>query len=142
MEKKPVRLYFLCIQNRCRSQIAEAYAAQMGGDNVIAQSAGIEASEVHPFTVEVMKEVGIDISRSVSKPINMKTFVSSNAIIKLCEESNEKCPIVPFGIMNVQWNIPDPLTHGGTLDDVRRARDEIKLKVADLLKGLNIPVHE
>ncbi|MDF2923933.1 MAG: hypothetical protein K0R57_2847 [Paenibacillaceae bacterium] len=142
MEKKPVRLYFLCIQNRCRSQIAEAYAAYFGGEHVIAESAGIEASEIHPFTVEVMEEFGIDISNKVSKRINMKTFISSNAIIKLCEQSSEKCPIVPFGIMNVQWSILDPLTHGGTIEDVRRARDEIKRNVLDLLKGLKVPINE
>ncbi|MCH1638909.1 arsenate reductase ArsC [Paenibacillus timonensis] len=138
--KKPVRLYFLCFQNRCRSQIAEAFAKHYGGDQVISQSAGLEASEIHPYTVEVMKEVGIDISTNVSKQIDMKTFMSSNAIVKLCEQLNEKCPIVPFGIMNVQWDIPDPL-HGGGLEDVRRARDEIKQKVIELLRGLNISVN-
>lgn len=142
MEKKPLRLYFLCIQNRCRSQIAEAFAKYYGGDRVISQSAGLEASEIHPYTVEVMKEVGIDISSNVSKRIDMKTFLSSNAVVKLCEQLNEKCPVVPFGIMNVQWDIPDPLTHGGKLEDVRKTRDAIKQKVIDLLKGLNIPVNE
>ena len=60
--KKPVRIYFLCIQNRCRSQIAEAFAKHYGKDNVIAESAGLEASDIHPLTVVVMKEIGIDIS--------------------------------------------------------------------------------
>lgn len=141
MEKKPIRLYFLCIQNRCRSQIAEAFASYYGGERVIALSAGLEASKIHPYTVEVMKEVGIDISNKVSKRIDMKTFISSTAIIKLCEQLNEKCPIVPFGIMNVQWDIPDPLPEGH-LGAVREARDEIKIKVIDLLKGFDIPVNE
>lgn len=142
MGNKKVRLYFLCIQNRCRSQIAEAYAKFYGGDHVIVESAGIESDTIHPYTFEVMKEVGIDISHHVSKSIDMKTFISSNAIIKLCEQSNERCPIVPFGIMNVQWDIQDPLTHGGTIEEVRAARDEIKGKVIELLRGLNVPVVE
>lgn len=142
MKNRKVRLYFLCIQNRCRSQIAEAFARIYGGEHVIAESAGIESGTIHPFTIEVMKEIGIEISHHVSKSIDMKTFISSTAIIKLCEQSNERCPIVPFGIMNVQWDIPDPLTHGGTLDDVRKVRDEIKFKVIELLRGLNVPVSE
>lgn len=88
---------------------------------------------------EVMKEIGIDISHHVSKQIEMKTFISSNAIIKLCEQANERCPIVPFGIMNVQRDITDPLTQGGTIEEVRKARDEIKIKVMELLRGLNAP---
>ncbi|OAS21388.1 arsenate reductase ArsC [Paenibacillus oryzisoli] len=138
--KKPVRIYFLCIQNRCRSQIAEAFAKHYGNDNVIAESAGLEASEIHPLTITVMKEVGIDISDHASKKIDMKTFLASNVIVKLCENLVERCPVVPFGITNVQWNILDPLEHSeGNLEALRKTRDEIEKKVIDLLKGMNVP---
>ncbi|WP_310551121.1 arsenate reductase ArsC [Paenibacillus glufosinatiresistens] len=140
--EKPIRLYFLCIQNRCRSQIAEAFARHYGGDHVIAESAGLESGEIHPYTIEVMKEVGIDISGKSSKTIDMKTFMQSKVIIKLCEQVNERCPIVPFAIRNVQWDITDPLTHEGHLEDVRAARDEIQLKVIGLLKEMKVPVNE
>ncbi|WP_410512299.1 arsenate reductase ArsC [Paenibacillus sp. BR2-3] len=139
MSTKPVRLYFLCIQNRCRSQIAEAYARYYGGEQVIAESAGLETGDIHPYTIEVMKEVGIDISTRISKSIDMQTFMQSNVIVKLCEQLNEKCPVVPFAIKNVQWDIADPLTHEGRLEDVRSARDEIRLKIIELLRELNIP---
>jgi arsenate reductase (thioredoxin) len=141
MVNKPVRLYFLCIQNRCRSQIAEAFAKHYGGEFIIAESAGIEASSIHPYTIEAMKEVGIDISGNSSKSINMKSLTSSNAVIKLCEEVNEKCPIVPFGIRNFQWNVPDPLKQGQSLEDVRKTRDEIREKVIELLRGYHIPIN-
>ncbi|MRN52733.1 arsenate reductase ArsC [Paenibacillus monticola] len=142
METRPVRLYFLCIQNRCRSQIAEAYAKHYGGENVIAESAGLETGDVHPYTIEVMKEVGIDISHEISKTIDMKTFMQSNVIVKLCEQLNEKCPVVPFAIKNVQWNVADPLAQQGRLEEVRAARDEIRLNVIELFRELNIPVNE
>jgi arsenate reductase len=62
----------------------------------------------------------------------MKFFISSNAIVKLCEQIVERCPIVPFGIMNVEWNITDPLAlEGFSIEDVRKARDEIREKVLD-----------
>lgn len=141
MNKKRARIYFLCFHNRCRSQMAEAFAKYYAGEHVIAESAGLEASEIHPLTIEAMKEIGIDISQYVSKKLNMKSFMEANAIVKLCEQVAEKCPIVPFPIMNVEWNIRDPLSiEGSGLEDVRKARDEIREKVMGLLRGMNIPV--
>ncbi|MDQ0195385.1 arsenate reductase ArsC [Paenibacillus wynnii] len=141
MQKRPVRLYFLCIQNRCRSQIAAAYAKHYGGGNVIAESAGLETGAIHPYTIEVMKEVGIDISGEISKSIDMKIFMQSNVIVKLCEQLNEKCPVVPFAIKNVQWDVADPLTAEDQLEEVRATRDQIRLKIFELFRELNIPVN-
>ncbi|MGN8768002.1 arsenate reductase ArsC [Paenibacillus barengoltzii] len=135
---KKVRMYFLCIHNRCRSQIAEAFAKHYGGEYIIAESAGLEPNDIHPLTVEVMKEVGIDISQNTAKKLNMKTFTNSNLIVKLCEQVKEKCPVVPFGIRSVQWDIQDPVS--GQIEDFRITRDEIKQKVLDLLNDLNIPL--
>ncbi|MFC3772867.1 arsenate reductase ArsC [Paenibacillus sp. GCM10012303] len=142
MNSKATRIYFLCGQNRCRSQIAEAFAKYYGGEHVVVESAGLEPpNTLHPFTIEVMQEVGIDLSQNVSKKIDMKFFISANAIVKLCEQVVERCPIVPFHIRNEEWNITDPLAiEGCTLQDVRAARDEIREKVIGLLKGMNIPV--
>ncbi|TLS51700.1 metalloregulator ArsR/SmtB family transcription factor [Paenibacillus antri] len=134
---KPIRIYFLCMQNRCRSQIAEAYAKHYGGPNIIVQSAGLEGEEVHPLTIEAMKEEGIDLSAHFSKKIDMKTFMGANVVVKLCEQLKERCPVVPFGIQNHQWNIPDPLP-SGDIAEVRKARDAIKLKVLELLSTLNV----
>jgi arsenate reductase len=121
--------------------MAEAFASFYGGEHVVAESAGLESSEIHPFTIEAMKEVGIDISNHISKKLNMKSFMASNAIVKLCEQVTEKCPVVPFGIMSVDWNVQDPLAiEGCGIDDVRKTRDEIRQKVLDLLKGMNIPI--
>jgi arsenate reductase (thioredoxin) len=131
--KQVVRIYFICQHNRCRSQMSEAFAKHLGGNNVEVYSAGLEKSELDPRTIDIMNEVGLDISSHTSKKIDMKLFVRSNIIVKLCEETREKCPIVPFGIQNVQWNLSDP--SGGDLDSYRRTRDEIKEKVTELLKS-------
>jgi arsenate reductase (thioredoxin) len=137
---KPLRMYFLCAHNRCRSQMAEAFANHYAGDKVSASSAGVEESAIHPLTIEVMKEVGIDISDQQSKRIDMKAFISSQIVIKLCEQVNEKCPIVPFGIMNVQWDIPDPTPNlgEGSIEEFRVIRDLIKKSVLQLLKEKNV----
>lgn len=139
MLKKPIRIYFLCIQNRCRSQIAEAFAKYYGGEHVIIESAGLEPHVIHPFTVEVMQEIGIELSGNTSKKIDMKYFIASNVIVKLCQQVAERCPIVPFGITSLDWNIEDPLVTGD-IQTVRRARDDIQKKVIELLKGLNVPM--
>jgi arsenate reductase len=140
--EEPTKIYFICIFNRARSQMAEAFAKKYGGDRVVVSSAGVDgAKEIHPMTVEVMKEVGIDISENKSKTINMKTFVSSDVIVKLCEEANERCPIVPFGIQNEQWDIVDPMPKNDSESDMesfRRARDEIEELVKGLLHRLGI----
>lgn len=120
---KPLRLYFLCVQNRCRSQIAEAFANHYGGEDVLAESAGIESSSVHPLTIQVMKEAGIDISANVSKTIDMKTFMNADMVVKTCQTVHERCPVVPFGIRSVQWEIPDPVPKDGSagnIEDFRR----------------------
>jgi arsenate reductase len=135
--KKPVRIYFLCMQNRCRSQIAEAYAKYYGGSNISVHSAGLEGEEIHPLTIEVMREEGFDLESHYSKPIDMKTFMGANVVVKLCEQLKERCPVVPFGIQNYQWDIPDPLP-SGNIDEVRKARDLIKEKVIELLTQLNV----
>jgi arsenate reductase len=142
MKNKAAHIYFLCGQNRCRSQMAEAFAKNFGGGHVVVESAGLEPAErLYPFTIEVMKEVGIDLSQIVCKKNDMNFFISANAIIKLCEQVVERCPIVPFHIRNEEWNITDPLAiHGGMFQDVRRARDEIREKIINLWKGMNIPV--
>jgi arsenate reductase len=129
---RPLKMYFLCVHNRCRSQIAEAFASHLGGDRVTAGSAGVEESEIHPLTVKVMKEVGIDISDRRSKRIDMKAFMSSQIVVKLCEKVNEKCPVVPFGISTPKNG------EMGIIEDFRAVRDLIKDKVIQLLQDQRV----
>ncbi|REE81555.1 arsenate reductase [Paenibacillus taihuensis] len=135
--RRPLRIYYLSIYSRCRTQMAEAFTRHFAGDHVIVDNAGLEESEIHPMAIEVMKEVGIDISSYQPKRINMKYFTSANIVVKLCEKANEKCPVVPFDILNVQWDITDPTPktgEQGSIDEFRAVRDEIKEKVLQLLE--------
>lgn len=138
---EPKNIYFLCIQNRCRSQIAAAFANYYGKDLVQVHSAGIFPSTIHPQTIEVMKEVNIDISNETAKEVDMKILRDSNVVVKLCEEVNERCPVIPFGISNVQWNIEDPLPSGTDecdMDKLRDVREEIRGHVRTLLEQLDV----
>jgi len=139
--KRPYRIYFLCIHNRCRSQMAEAFANELGGAHVVAESAGLDPQTIHPLTIETMKEKGIDLLQKQHKKLDMKTFLSAHIIIKLCDEMNEKCPVVPFGTRSEQWNIPDPLPadgHEADMEEVRKTRDMIERKMRDLLRSLGL----
>jgi arsenate reductase len=75
---RPFQIYFLCGQNRCRSQIAEAFASHFGHESIIVNSAGLAPSPLHPFTVEVMREVGIDITQNSSKKLISKELRSNS----------------------------------------------------------------
>lgn len=134
------QVYFLCIHNQCRSQIAEAFMQKYADADIMTASAGVDgATRVHPMTIQVMKEVGIDISQAQSKKINMKYFMSSNVIVKVCEDTNERCPIVPFGIINFQWDIPNPIPTDGAEPDMhvmRQTRDDIERRVHALLQDI------
>jgi arsenate reductase len=78
------RVMFVCKKNSRRSQMAEGFAQALGGDQVYVASAGLEASFVDPLTVQVMQEVGIDISQQRSKPLSEFQPADFDAVISLC----------------------------------------------------------
>lgn len=140
MVQKPV-IYFLCEQNSCRSQIAAAFAKYYGNQKVEVYSAGTMPSRIHPQTIATMKEIGIDISKETVSEINMKILLRSTVVVKLCEEVNEKCPAIPFGLRSFQWNIENPVSHETDecdLDKLRDVREEIQDHVIHLLQRLHV----
>ena len=120
---------FVCTHNAGRSQIAEAFFNRMAPDDVVAESAGQEPrSSVWPEVVEAMREVGIDLSRRRPKRLLPEMQLHADwAITLACGAS---CPYVPTVVED--WDVPDPA--GRSLDEVRRIRDQIELRVHDLLE--------
>lgn len=134
------RILFLCQNNAARSQMAEAFLRKYGGDQFEVHSAGMMATEIHPFTVQVMKEVGIDIAKQRSKGVNeylgKKWF---NFVITLCLEAEEECPRLFPGVGRIlQWPFEDAagahLPDDAKLQKFRSVRDRIEQKVKDWLK--------
>lgn len=123
-----MRVLFICVENSCRSQIAEGFARQMG---LQAESAGVKAgSGVNPDALKVMAEIGIDISKQFSKAIDEEKLPNYDAVISMCSvKTADFCPSTFIGTQ-ANWNIEDP--KGQVLDVFRRVRDEIKLKVEEL----------
>jgi protein-tyrosine-phosphatase/DNA-binding transcriptional ArsR family regulator len=107
-----VRVLFICTGNSARSQIAEALLAHAAGDRVEAASAGSHPKDLHPNTVRVMREYGIDIAGRRSKHLNEFTGHRFDYVITLCDKVREICPELPGGPEPIHWSIPDPAAEG------------------------------
>lgn len=107
--------------------MAEGLARKVLGPEHIVMSAGSKPSVVNPYAVEVLSEIGLDISKAISKSVETIDLASVDLIVTLCAE--EVCPIVPGKIKRLHWPLPDPAGRGHDADEKRRffraARDEI-----------------
>ena len=117
-------ILFLCVANSARSQMAEGLARHMLRSGINVQSAGSQPSKVSPYTVEVMAEIGIDISGQVSKSVDTIDPASVDIVVTLCAE--EVCPVMPAAVQRLHWPISDPVkadTSEPDEDELRRFRD-------------------
>jgi len=132
-----LKVMFLCTANSCRSQMAEGFARELGKGLVEAYSAGLMHAGVQPRAIVVMKEAGIDISKQESKEIDEDLLRKMDVVITLCTNAEAACPRTPPEIRRIHWPIKDPVGTTGTEEKImrefRRARDEIKKKVQDII---------
>jgi arsenate reductase len=134
------RVLFLCVHNSARSQMAEGLLRSMAGDTVVVRSAGIEAGRLRPEAVEVMAELGLDISAQRSKSVEDLAREQFDVVITTCDESREACPLFPGAFETLHWSLPDPAAVEGDetsrLGAFREVRDELWAHVADLARSL------
>jgi arsenate reductase (thioredoxin) len=128
-EPSPVRILVLCTHNSARSQIAEALLRSYGNGRFRVESAGTEATRVNPLAVEVMREVGIDISGARSKHLDEFIEQEFEYVITVCDSAAESCPMFPGRAERIHWSFPDPSVADGSDDDkltvFRTVRDDI-----------------
>jgi arsenate reductase len=130
MTTEPSQILFLCVANSARSQMAEGLGRMIFGDRVPVQSAGSEPSVVNPYAIEVMREVGADITAHRSKSVQTIDPSSVGTVITLCAE--EVCPVFLGTARRLHWPIPDPASKDPTipreemLARFRTARDTIR----------------
>ncbi|WP_304458273.1 MULTISPECIES: arsenate reductase (thioredoxin) [Alicyclobacillus] len=131
------RIYFLCTGNSCRSQMAEGWARHLGGDRIEVQSAGVEAHGLNPRAVQVMREVGIDISHHRSKLIDPEFLEQADDVITLCGDANDRCPVTPPHVKRLHWGFPDPAKATGSEEEIlnqfRQVRDAIGARIRSFL---------
>lgn len=130
---------FLCTGNSCRSQMAEALLRKHAGDRFNALSAGMEPKGVHPLTVKVLKEEGIDTSKLRSKDISEYLgLIPVHHLIVVCGNAEGSCPRIFPGILDREfWPFDDPPAFQGTdeekLNKFREVRDQIEERVKQWL---------
>ena len=140
----PTRLLFLCVANSARSQMAEGLARHRFGARAVVQSAGSRPSKVNPWAIEVMAELGVDLSTNTSKAVTSIDPGSVDLVITLCAE--EVCPVFLAPVARLHWPIPDPASDDPTLGPdamrarFRAARDAIQGRLEALDAGLEAPL--
>ena len=131
--KKKVLL--LCTHNSCRSQMAEGIVNHYLGDRFQAFSAGTEATRVNPLAIQVLAELGIDISGHRSKTLDEFAGEKFDYVITLCGSAKEQCPLFFGGVERIHIGFDDPSQVTGTPEEIlpqfRRVRDEIRSRLEE-----------
>ena len=125
------KILFVCVENSCRSQMAEGFARVLGKGKIESYSAGTHpVGRVNLEAVKVMQEAGVDISRAQSKGFRDLGIKDFDYVVTMgCQDT---CPFVPAK-EHIDWNIADP--KGENVEFFRKVRDEIADKVKELLKN-------
>ncbi|MEQ8957786.1 MAG: arsenate reductase, glutathione/glutaredoxin type [Coleofasciculus sp. C2-GNP5-27] len=131
------RVIFVCQKNSCRSQMAEGFARFLDENRkFFFASAGLEASQVHPLAVQVMAEVGIDISQHQSKLLSDFNAEDFPAVISMCDCGKDLPEEWLIKETFYEWRLDDP--HDEPIEVFRQVRDEVERQVKALLLFLNI----
>jgi arsenate reductase (thioredoxin) len=127
------RVLFVCLHNAGRSQMSEALFEREASGRHQAESAGTApAQHVHPEVVEAMRELGIDLADRTPKRLSREAAERADVVVTM--GCGDECPYIP-GKRYVDWDLEDP--KGKSLDEVRRTRDEIAVRVRGLLPELD-----
>ncbi len=127
--KKKKKVLFICTHNSARSQMAEALLTSIAGDKYQVSSAGTEPGRVHPMAVQVMKEIGLDISQAESKSVHEFIETKFDYIVTVCDTAKESCPFFPGKGSRIHKSFADPAAFSGSPEEIlnkfREIRDEI-----------------
>ncbi len=129
---EPLRVLVLCTGNRCRSQMAHGWIKHHGGPDVDVFSAGTKPHGVHPLSVRVMEEAGVDISHHTSDHVDQYLDDDFDIVVTVCDSAKETCPVFPGARRTIHHAFDDPDDKTGTMSDeellptFRRVRDEIR----------------
>ncbi|MDD3725938.1 MAG: arsenate reductase ArsC [Candidatus Ratteibacteria bacterium] len=136
MKKK---VLFVCEFNSARSQMAETFLKAIAEDRFEVESAGITPGTLNPLAVEVMKEIGIDISKNKTQGVFdlYKAGKRYHYIITVCDKEN-RCPVFPNTLQTLHWSLDDPADFEGSYEEklkkMRHLRDKIKQKIEEWVK--------
>lgn len=128
---------FLCSHNSARSQMAESLLRHYGGERFEVYSAGLEPSQVNPFTRQVLAEVGLDMEGQYAK--NLTDYWGGKYhftyLITVCDRAEEKCPLFPFATHRLYWPFEDPSAAQGTDESKAQVFRQVRDQIADKIQG-------
>lgn len=135
------QVLILCTGNSCRSHLAEGILRAAAGDLIDVHSAGSKpAGFVHPKAIQVLQEIGIDISGHRSKSMNEFLAQRIDTVVTVCGNADQACPMFPGQVHRYHWGFDDPAHATGTDEEVlavfRRVRDQIRLVFEAYAAGL------
>ena len=126
-----LRVLFLCTGNSCRSQMADGIVNHDFSGKITAVSAGTDPHGLNPRAVQVMHEIGIDISQNSSDHLNRYTGQTFDYVISLCSDADEQCPAFFGGVKRLHMPFDDPPRSTGYSE--LRISDENRIRRAPLL---------
>ncbi len=130
------KVIFLCTGNSARSQMAEAFLRKYAGDRFEVYSAGFEPRPIHPYTIQVMREIGFDLSDQHSKDLNQYLGKEHfGIIITMCQKAEEQCPTFPDVSTRLDWGFEDPAAFQGTGEEKLAKFQEIRDKINEKIKA-------
>ncbi len=134
-------ILILCTGNSCRSQMAEGILKSMGSSLNVFSAGTKPAPEVHPYAIEVMAEIGLDISRNKPKLVDEFIGMDFDYVITVCDNAKETCPLFTGQVKHrLHIGFPDPADAKGSHDEVmaefRKVRDMIKKEFETFYKSL------
>ncbi len=140
-----LRVLILCTGNSARSQMAEGLLRHLGGTRYEVFSAGTKPAGVNPLAIEAMREVGIDISTQRSKSVAEFAGQEFAAVITVCDNAAEECPIFPGAPQRAHWSLTDPAAVSGTeqekLGAFRKVRDELERRIQSFVNSVVSGAH-
>ncbi|MCF7811267.1 arsenate reductase ArsC [bacterium] len=144
MEDNRKKVLIICTGNSCRSQMAEAIINHDLSNRWLAYSAGTNPSKLNPWAIQVMSEIGIDISGQRSKSV--KEFLNRNdldLVITVCDNARETCPIFPAKVKHLHIGFEDPAPFSDNPPEIalpvfRKIRDKIREKLNFVLENFDL----
>ena len=139
---KKKKVLFICTGNACRSQIAHGLLKDLSSETFEVFSAGSHPSKVHPISIIVMEEIGIDISKYTSDHIDDYLNKNIDIVITVCDNANNACPSFPEDVKRIHWSIDDPFRNWNfdlnQLNIFRQTREEIKSRLLKFIQEYEI----
>lgn len=138
MQKKKV--LFLCVHNSARSQMAEAWLRRYAGERFEVYSAGLEPREIHPYTLRVMEEAGVEMRGHYAKGVDdLPAGLRFDYVITVCSQAEARCPFFPGPARRLSWPFEDPSAYEGGEEEklarFREVRDQIARRIREWLEG-------